>query len=139
MLHYRFAAVLALMLLAPSALAGIWLKRDELLRLPTEGPAWERVRTMAYSDFGRAIGGHNDNHDGNTLGQALVAERLEDAQLRERVIVNLMSAIDTDESNCSGDFCDSLSISRNLVAYVLAADTIDFKRIDPSRESRFRA
>lgn len=110
----------------------IWISDEELAALPTSGAAWEQIRSIAFSDFGTAQGGHNDNHDVKTLAQALVAARLNDNNLKDKVADNLLSAIGTENNG------NSLSISRNLAAYVLAADIIDFRSFDSGRESRFR-
>jgi len=112
--------------------AYIWISPAELKALPTSGAAWDQIRSIANSNFGKATGGHNDNHDVNTLAQALVAARLDDDALKKKVVENLLSAIGTDDKNCTGSNCNSLSISRNLTAYVIAADVIGFKNFDSS-------
>lgn len=110
----------------------IWISPQELSSLPTSGSAWDEIRNIANNNIGSAVGGHNDNHDTETLAQALVAARLNDNSLKAKVADNLMSAIGSDANG------NSLSISRNLASYVIAADVIDFKNYDPSRELKFR-
>lgn len=112
---------------------GIWISEAELAGLPTSGPAWEEIYRIANTDFGVAVGGHNDNHDVFTLAQALVAARLHDENLKRKVVANLLSAIGSEGRG------NSLSISRNLASYVIAADVIDFREFDPASESRFRS
>lgn len=111
---------------------GIWLSAEEVMRLPTTGPAWNQIKKIAYRNFGKARGGHTDNHDVFTYAQALVAVRLNDADLRKRVAENILSAMGSENNG------NVLSISRNLLCYVLAADLIDLKNVDPEGEARFR-
>jgi len=110
----------------------IWISAAELANLPTSGAAWNKLKAAADSDFGQAKGGHDDNHDVYTFGQALVAARLNDNSYRAKVADNLMSAIGTENNG------NALSLSRNLLGYVLAADEIDFPDFDPVREAQFR-
>jgi hypothetical protein len=111
---------------------GIWISSEELKLLPTSGLAWDRIKKISYSDFGVAVGGHNDSHDVKTLAQALVAARLKNSNLKKKVVRNLLSAIGSEENG------NSLSISRNLLSYIIAADIINFKLFDPANESKFR-
>jgi len=124
---------------ASNALAvEIWISTYEILRLPTSGKAWESVK-YAANHIPAAEGGHNSKHDTSTLACALVAVRLNDPVYYKRTADNLIAAIGT-ELNCEPeDSCNSLSISRNLASYVVAADIIDFKNYDPGREPQFRA
>lgn len=109
----------------------IWLSPDEMTQLPDSGSEWDQMQSIATSDFGAAVGGHDDNHNVYTLAQALVAARLNDDGLKDKVADNLMSAIGSDLNG------NSLSISRNLASYVIAADVIDFKNFDAAREADF--
>ncbi|MCG8608863.1 hypothetical protein MJD09_28230 [bacterium] len=115
-----------------SGIIGIWISPEEIAQLPTSGAAWEKIFGIAQNDFGKAKGGHNDNHDVYTLAQALVAIRLNDDDLRAEVADNIMSAIGSEDNG------NALSLARNLVSYVVAADLIDFKNFDPAREGKFR-
>jgi hypothetical protein len=111
---------------------GIWISSEELKLLPTTGPAWDQMKKIAYSYFSTAVGGNNDNHDVKTLAQALVAARVNNSNLKKNVVNNLLSAIGSEKNG------NSLSISRNLVSYVIAADVINFKLFDPANELKFR-
>jgi len=139
MYRYGFSLIVAGLLLIACATGdaltqakGIWISNNELSALPTSGPAWEKLKAAADSYFGKATGGHDDKHDVYTLGQALVAARLNDDRYRAKVADNLMSAIGSEDKG------NALSISRNLLGYVLAADLIDFAKYEPEREARFR-
>ena len=127
-------AGLFVFVLTPAQAVGgnIWISPQELASLPTSGAAWDEIQRIANSNIGNAAGGHNDNHDVETLAQALVAARLKSNSLKDKVADNLISAIGSDRNG------NSLSISRNLAAYVIAADVIDFRSFDPGREARFR-
>ncbi len=111
---------------------GIWISAEEIEKLPTEGPAWEALRKVAYTHFGRAKGDINDNHDVLTYAQALVAVRLGDAELRARAADNIMSAIGSENRG------NVLALARNLLSYVVAADVIDLKSYRPDDDLRFR-
>lgn len=117
----------------PIVSKGIWISADEIMKLPTSGAAWEALKKVAYSDFGRAKGGHDDTHDSYTLAQALVAVRLNDNALRARTAENILSAIGTEDNG------NVLSLARNLTAYVCAADIIGLKNFDPGKDAQFRS
>lgn len=110
----------------------IWISAEEISSLPTSGTAWEEIKQIANSDFGKAKGGHNDNHDVFTLAQALVAARMNDDALKSKVADNLVSAIGSEDGG------NALSLGRNLPSYVVAADVIDFKAFDAGKEAQFR-
>ncbi|NIR50732.1 PEGA domain-containing protein [candidate division KSB1 bacterium] len=114
------------------SIMGIWISPEEIAQLPTSGAAWEGIKNIADSDFGKAKGGHDDNHDVYTLAQAYVAVRLDDDTYRAKVADNVISAIGSEDNG------NVLSLARNLIGYVMAADLIDFKNFDPGREAQFR-
>ncbi|NIR70524.1 hypothetical protein GWO14_11585 [candidate division KSB1 bacterium] len=114
-------------------IVGIWISPEEIAELPRSGSAWKKIKRIADSDFGKAKGGHNDNHDVYTLAQAYVAVRLNDDTYRTKVVDNLMSAIGSEKNG------NVLSLARNLLCYVIAADVIDFRNFDPRHEATFRA
>lgn len=106
---------------APS---GIWLSRDEIMALPTNGTAWEQVNTAAHSTWGTADLGNNESqHDVKTLAGALVAIRLEDAVMREKVIAALHSATQSRLSRV-------LELARGLQTYIIVADLLDYHDSD---------
>ncbi|NIR50729.1 hypothetical protein GWO43_19265 [candidate division KSB1 bacterium] len=115
---------------------GIWISPDEIATLPTSGAGWNKIKSVADSDFGKAKGGHDDKHDTNTLAQAYVAARLGltggGSSYRAKAADNIMSAIGSEDNG------NALSLGRNLPSYVIAADVIDFANYDPSREREFR-
>lgn len=102
---------------------GIWISAAEIAQLPTSGSAWNAL-VSAANNIPRAEGGHNSNHDVHTLAAALVAARTQDNAYRTKAITNLKAAIGTESDG------NSLSLARNLVSYVIAADVIGYR--DPA-------
>ena len=112
---------------------GIWVSREELADLPMSGSAWQQLKATADGDLGKAdIANQNSNHDVRTLAVALVYARTGDVSYRAKAADAIFSAINTED----GD--RTLALGRNLVAYILAADLIDFRGYDRTREERFR-
>jgi hypothetical protein len=101
--------------------AGVWIGAAELDCLPTSGAAWDALVERARSDWGDPdIGDQNSTHDVLTLAGALVAARLDDVELRDRVVDSLerVAGTETDEI---------LALSRNLLSYVVAADVVGLR------------
>ncbi len=119
----------------PGAADGIWLSAQELSRLPTQGPAWEALLQAA----GRlpameARGGHGSTHDVHTMAAALVAARLQD-QERKAVVAAAIRQAMQNQVELDGN---SLSLTRTLPGYIIAADLIDLSAFDPQLDTQFR-
>lgn len=100
---------------------GIWISREELLSLPTTGTAWQNVKNAADSDWGNAcLYDNNCEHDVKTLAGALVAIRLNDAAMRDKVIKGLQDAT-------GSQLARTLELARGLQSYVIAADIIGYE------------
>jgi hypothetical protein len=113
---------------------GIWISEEELLRLPTSGEAWERMKDTADGRMRpRKIADKDSNHDVKTLAVALVYARTGDSHYRRRAADAIASAIGTEEGG------RTLALGRNLLSYVIAADLIDLRELDPVREAEFRS
>lgn len=111
--------------------SGIWLSREEIMALPMNGAAWERVKAAANSNWGSAcLYDNNCMHDVNTLAGALVAVRTNDAALKAKVIAGLQSAMNSNLSR-------TLELSRGFQTYVIAADIIAYR--DPAFMSWVRS
>ncbi|MGH3031024.1 MAG: alginate lyase family protein [Gaiellaceae bacterium] len=111
----------------------IWISEEDLVRLPTGGPAWERVKAAADETSGSAdIANQDSNHDAKTLARALVYARTGDTSYRERAADGILDAIGTEEGG------RTLELGRNLLSYVIAADVIDLREHDPEGEADFR-
>jgi Alginate lyase len=129
----RAAAALPPSPTLPRPAEGIWISGAELQRLPTSGPAWERLKEAADSGLRqRKIANQDSNHDVKTLAVALVYARTGEASYREKAADAISFAIGTEEGG------NTLALGRNLLSYVIAADLIDFQAFDPVREAEFR-
>lgn len=106
---------------------GIWIDRDELMRRPTTGAAWERLLEDANLNPGSAdISNQDSDHDVYTLAAALVCVRTGARCSRARR--GVLDAIGTE---AGGRW---LAVGRNLGAYVIAADLLGL-RADGDPES----
>ena len=124
---------------------GIWISSEELAVLPMSGPAWDKLREMADGDLGKPnIAGYTADHDVNTLAVALVYARTGDERYRQKTAEAILSAIGTEYSGCRKLKCDktgglAITIGRNLVSYVIAADLIELRDYDPKMDAKFRS
>ena len=115
----------------PETYIGIWISKEELALLPTEGPAWENVVAVADSqDISPDISDQNNDNDVIVLAKALVYARTGQPSYRDEVIENLMAAIGTEEGG------RTLALGRNLVSYVIAADLINLPQ-NPEENATF--
>jgi hypothetical protein len=117
----------------PKSVDGIWISHAELMRLPTHGAAWERVKAAADGPMQEPdIADQDSDHDVETLAVALVAARTGDQQYREKAAQAIMDAIGTEKGG------RTLALGRNLLSYVIAADLIDLGDYDPAADAEFR-
>jgi len=100
---------------------GIWLDPQTVIALPTSGPAWEAVRKAANDDWKKPnLDDGGNDHDVQLLAGALYATRTGDAAMRRKVERGL--------ADITGTTVDEvLPLARNLLAYVIAADLIDYR------------
>jgi hypothetical protein len=135
-------AAACLLMVVPSALAqpaavpprpGIEVSVNELQALPEAGPAWDRLKAVADHQLPKAdLADQENQHDTAVLALALVYARTGVASYRRRAANGITAAIGTERGG------RTLALGRGLVAYVLAADLIDFAHYDAVREQRFR-
>lgn len=98
------------------------------------GTAWVNLKSAADGSWGSPnLSDLNSNHDVLTLAGALVYVRTGNEAYRTRVADAIMSAIGTEATS------RALEVSRNIQSYVIAADLINFKGLDPAREGQFRS
>jgi len=117
--------------LAGPSSSGIWITRDEILRIPAAGPAWEALRDAADADAGEAnVSDQDQKHDTSMLAKALVHVRTGDERYRTEVRQGCLDAVDTELGG------RTLALGRNLVSYVIAADLVG---LDPGEDATFRA
>ena len=106
-------------IMAQSAPA-IWLSPEELATRPTSGPAWDRVLIDAARAPGQAnVGDGSSQHDAYTLAAALACART--GQYCEKARAQLLEAIGTEAG------ADWQTVSRNVGAYVIAADILGLR------------
>lgn len=104
---------------AHAASRGLWIDRDTLGSLPTEGPAWQALRRAARAPIDRPnLSDQDDPTNVRVLARAFVHARTGDAALRAEV-VDALARIRGTESRAT-----ALSIGRELLAYVIAADLV---------------
>lgn len=104
----------------------IWIDRDALRSLPTSGTPWNDLAATAKGDWGTvAIIDQDSHHDVATFAGALYAVRMNDVDMRQRVVSAIEAAVGTEDGG------RTLALGRNLTGYVLAADLVGH------RSSRF--
>ena len=123
--HVTASAFFILIFIAGDIFAqskNIWISAAELADRPVEGPAWNRLLEAADAvDTLKVEGGHESVHDVYTMAAALVAVRLNDDSRRQVVVNNLIKAIDRKIEKDG----NSLSLTRSVPGYIIAADLID--------------
>lgn len=120
-----FMVVLALaVLLIPSInrADGIWISREELRAIPTDGEAWASVKKAADANAGHPnLADQNQTSDVRVLARALVYARTGETRYRDEVEKACMAAIGFKHDG------RTLALARNLCAYVVAADLVGFR------------
>lgn len=99
----------------------VWITQAEIDTLPTTGAVWSALYARATSSYAAPTGGNDDIADTNILATALVAATGDSAMLTKAQ--NALSA--AIPLSVAGD--TSLSASRNLTSYAIAADIIDYR------------
>jgi hypothetical protein len=119
----------------------MWISKSELLSLPTEGDAWDYMASIAYADWDQAdLKDQGSPHAINTLAGAFVYARTSDPimriKVRDRILAAKQSLDEVFEWRTNSGV---LSTSRQLGAYVIAADLIDLKNFDAAVDQEFRS
>ena len=111
----------------------ILMPRSELTRLPTSGAAWSELKAVADASLGTPnLCDKDDMHHLRTLGAALVFARTGSASYGTKARAGVMAAIKTQRVGCESG---TLSLGRQLLAYVLAAD---FAELSGTNDTTFR-
>lgn len=119
---------------SPVTEEGIWLSPRELAALPRSGQAWDELRRIAEADWGEPdLADKDSKHDTSTLAAALAYARTKDASYLRSVLKALDSVMGTEEGG------RTLALGRNLPSYVIAADLVDLRQVDPVLEAEFRS
>lgn len=116
--------------------SGIWISRDEILALPTSGAGWtELIAAADKTDIGSpSLTNQDSDHSTYTMAQALVCARTGIQSYCQRVVTTLNAlATGNYESGTR-----ALALGRELIGYILSADIVDLKTINPSVDGLFR-
>jgi hypothetical protein len=108
------------------------------------GEAWERLKEAADGEIDTAnLAGYTANDDVQTLAVALVYARTGDTAYRRKTVEAIQAVIGTEHIGWL-DGPDSargglaVSVSRNVVSYIIAADLVGLAEYDPRFDARFR-
>ncbi len=116
----------------PSSTTGIWISQEEIMRLPMSGTAWAQIDSVAKGSLPAPSFSDNTNkHDTSTLALAYHAVRTNSATEKNKVS-------DEIERGIAGGSTSALDFCRNINSYIIAADIIDLKQIDPTFDTAFR-
>lgn len=110
----------------------MWASPDEIGNLPTSGESWENLLEAAQEETGNPdLSDQDDRTNVYVLAKALVYARTGTARYRNEVVEAISAAIGTEQGG------RTLAVSRNLAAFVIAADLVDLSAT-PSVDWRFR-
>jgi len=109
----------------------IWIDPDRLRSLPMEGAAWDNLMQAAEMPLGLPdLSNQEDPTNVRVLAKALVYARTGEERFRKAVIAACMLAIGSEKGG------RTLSLGRELMAYVLAADLVG---LPEEEDRRFRS
>ncbi len=110
---------------------GIWISRSEIMTLPMEGLAWTHLLEETLHFTGSPnLSDQDDMTNVRVLAKALAFVRTGETSYRDEVIAACMNAIGTEARG------RTLSLARELAAYVIAADLVG---LPPAEDVRFRS
>ena len=113
---------------------GIWISKEEIMKLPMSGDAWTNVKSEAdKSACSPDLSNQDDNCNIRILAKALVYARTGDTKYLNDVKSALTSIANSGTYNGR-----ALALGRELGAYVISADIIDLKNTDSALDSKFR-
>jgi Alginate lyase len=113
-----------------TATPSVLISDAAIAALPTSGSAWSSLKAYADASDGTPdIADQDSANDVHTLAEALVYARTGAASYRTRALANLKGAVGTEVGG------RSLALARNLPSYVIAADLIDLRLVDPAFDS----
>lgn len=107
---------------AESLQPGVWISASEVMQLNTTGDAWLSLVEWANRPLrSPSLADQNDPANVQTLASALYALRTGDEKARQRVELTLQNIQGTEAG------ATALAVSRELAAYVIAADLIQLQ------------
>jgi hypothetical protein len=112
---------------------GILISPAEIMVLPMDGPAWNQVKT--YAAMTPTVSLTNQDSAGNVVvfAKALVAVRTNDLAYRDQVVRAISEIVNADVRGG-----ETLALGRELAAYVIAADLVNLRVLNPTLDSQFR-
>jgi hypothetical protein len=117
---------------------GIWISPNELSALPTSGPAWQQLKEFADLPANQPDLSDQDSETNViVLAKALVYARTGQTRYRDEVVAALK--VITFNNTEDGPEVRTLSVGRELVAYVIAADLIDLPNYNPTFDAQFKS
>jgi len=118
----------------PSPTAGeMWISHSTLGSLPTSGTAWNNVLDAAQNSTNLPnVSDQNDSTDAYVLAKALVYARTGETQYRNEVMTAIGAAMGTETGS------GILAVARNIQAYVIAADLINLRSVNPQLDTAFQ-
>jgi hypothetical protein len=113
-----------------AAVEGIWMRREEIQKLPMTGRAWQRLEQYAskkppYPN----LTDQNTRTNVVVLAKALVYARTGEERYREEVVTLVRNAMGTERGSTT------LPLGRKLISYVIAAELVS---LPPEHDERFR-
>lgn len=119
--------------------SGIWISQAEIMALPMSGNAWDNVKSAADSSVGSPnLADQNDNVNVIIMAKALVYARTGTTSYLDQVKSALTVVANTPYTSYPYSDHRALALGRELAAYVISADLINLKVIDPTLDARFR-
>lgn len=117
----------------PTTTGSILISAAQLAALPMSGAAWDSLKRAADAPAGTPnLTDMNQSNNVAVLAKALVYARTGDLTYRAQVLSALHAVIGSEAGG------ETLALGRELAAYVLAADLIGLRSVDPAFDSTFR-
>lgn len=121
---------------AVRAQQGIWTTSAELAGIPMKGPAWDQLLADAQMPISApSLSNQNSPMNVRALAKALVYARTNDPNYRQEVIALFAHYGEGGIFETENASEDSLPLSRELAAYVIAADLVV---LDATTDAAFR-
>ncbi len=114
-----------------SSHSGIWISTGEIMALPDSGLAWEALLAQAQKPIAPNVSDQNDPSNVRVLARALVAQRTGSDLIREEVLKALRDVQGTESG------ADALAVSRELMAYVIAAEVVGLRGSEQAEFKRW--
>lgn len=137
---FSIVILLAMLIMPATAYAqsspdGIWISQSEINVLPMTGPGWTELKQAADASPGSvSLSNQDSNNNTSVMAEALVFARTGNMIYRDKVISALSAITNGHLENGSR----ALALGRELAAYVISADIINLKTVNPGLDAAFR-